>query len=494
MIHLNDWLVPRILNEPWLEKPPLPQWAVALSFLISGGYSDTAARVPSVLFGLVGVVLIARLAARWYGSTIGLLVGCVQASTVYTLAYARLAEADIFLWAIVIGCIYVFAMEQVGPAPGKPSDRRRMAFWVLVGLTQLAKGPMFGAVMALVPCVLFTLLTRDWSRLKWFFYWPGWVVALVLSLAWPVAIFIHYPEAAALWGQHTFSRVGGSDVINPEPWWLYFTTLPWQVLPWTIVVFGALGASLRVARSDRTSPDRFLWVWLVSLFVVLSVPSAKHHHYLIYALPPISFWAALTLRPTGEAIARRFAKPGAFSVVAIVSGVLVVVAVIVVRWRLPKVATDVTFIVPTVWLVTTAVVYFCMKQAWTRACTTTFVGLAIVFGMVHFISFPRTDVRMADARMLQRLRDRLQPTDVIVSVGGDVKRQWFYLRRDVPTLSIESLNTPGSLTPGTFVLSDEKTPFVAPPSVKFDRIDRGATVVVDRVINVDASTMVSEKP
>src|SRR4029079_16653155 len=96
--------------------------------------------------------------AAWFGSAVGLLTGLIQASTVYTITYARLAEADIYLWSVVMGCIYLFAIEQVGPAPRQPRTWRRLLFWVLIGLTQYAKGPLFGAVMALVPCVLFTAL------------------------------------------------------------------------------------------------------------------------------------------------------------------------------------------------------------------------------------------------------------------------------------------------------------------------------------------------
>src|SRR5690242_12849133 len=94
MIALHDWIVPRLLNLPWLAKHPLAHWAVSASFLI-GGISEAAARLPSVICATIGIVLLARLAAAWYGSGIGLLTGLIQASTVYTITYARLAEADI---------------------------------------------------------------------------------------------------------------------------------------------------------------------------------------------------------------------------------------------------------------------------------------------------------------------------------------------------------------------------------------------------------------
>lgn len=215
MIALHDWIVPRLINLPWLEKPPLAHWAVSVSFLI-GGISETAARLPSVICATIGIVLIARLAAAWYGSPVGLLAGLIQASTVYTITYARLAEADIYLWAIVMGCIYLFAIEQVGPAPRQPRTWRRLLFWILIGLTQYAKGPLFGAVMALVPCLLFTALAGDRTRWRWFFYWPGLTMGAAIAVAWPAAILLKYPDTAHLWYVHTFARLGGDEVLNPE--------------------------------------------------------------------------------------------------------------------------------------------------------------------------------------------------------------------------------------------------------------------------------------
>src|SRR5262249_35249726 len=115
MLATGDWLVPRIAGHPWLEKPPLPHWIVATVGSM-GGVDEFTARLPSAAIALLGVVLITQLAVHWGGVTRGLLTGFIQATTVYTATYAHLAESDIYLWLLVLGCLILFARNQVEPS------------------------------------------------------------------------------------------------------------------------------------------------------------------------------------------------------------------------------------------------------------------------------------------------------------------------------------------------------------------------------------------
>ena len=41
---------------------------------------------------------------------------------------------------------------------------------------------------------------------KWFWHWPGLLCCAAITLAWPLAIMIRYPDSAELWWIHTFGR------------------------------------------------------------------------------------------------------------------------------------------------------------------------------------------------------------------------------------------------------------------------------------------------
>ena len=75
-------------------------------------------------------------------------------------------------------------------------------------------------------------------------------------------------------------------------------------LPTPFAVVGAW-RSWRLAQSERGGPDRLLWAWAIAPAALVSLASVRNGHYLIYALPPWSIWAALSLSRLGERLSTR---------------------------------------------------------------------------------------------------------------------------------------------------------------------------------------------
>ncbi len=113
----GGWLLPKIGDHFWLEKPPLLHWLAAVSATLCGGFSEAAVRLPSALAGVGVVGLMTALSARWFGAQVGMVTGLVQSTTVYFLTYARLAEADMLLTLIVVAALFLFArLQSIGRA------------------------------------------------------------------------------------------------------------------------------------------------------------------------------------------------------------------------------------------------------------------------------------------------------------------------------------------------------------------------------------------
>src|SRR3954454_9076039 len=68
MVASGDALVPTIGGRPWLEKPPLAVWLVALLARLAGGVSEALARAPSAVAAGVLAVGVATLAAGRFGA------------------------------------------------------------------------------------------------------------------------------------------------------------------------------------------------------------------------------------------------------------------------------------------------------------------------------------------------------------------------------------------------------------------------------------------
>jgi len=81
-----------------------------------------------------------------------------------------------------------------------------------------------------------------------------------------------------------------------QPWYYYAKLLPTIIAPWCLVVPVGLALTARSMASTRYSPERFLWCWAIGVPVVFSIPTGKHHHYLLHAVAPWSILSAVAVQ------------------------------------------------------------------------------------------------------------------------------------------------------------------------------------------------------
>jgi 4-amino-4-deoxy-L-arabinose transferase-like glycosyltransferase len=428
MLQTGDWLVPRLGGEPWLEKPPLAHWVVALTGAVTGRLDEFTCRIPSVMCALLGTLMIASLAARWRGPTFGLLVGLIQMTGCSAITYARVVESDIYLWVLVVAALTVFARRHVEPTGPPRWFDHPIVFFFILGLTQLAKGPMFGAVLVTLPCAAF-LLSQPWrSGVRWLLHPVGLAVFVIVSVAWPAFILLHHPEAGQLWWLHTFGRLQG-ECCNPEPVWYYATTLPWQMLPWTPCMLPALPGSLRRAWREPRSADRFLWLWLVVMTLALSAARGKHHHYLIQALPPCAFWAADGLRKWADLLGRLWRTPVVrFGLAASAAGFTAGIVVWAGKLAGAAVSVEAAFVGVVALVGVFLVGRGCAAANYRAAAAALFGLLAVVYGYIHTVWLDRTDPYLQETVLLRRLATEMGPTDRGYTFRSDPPRALFYTR------------------------------------------------------------------
>jgi 4-amino-4-deoxy-L-arabinose transferase-like glycosyltransferase len=96
MLKTGDWLLPRVGGEIYYRKPPMINWLVGASFILTGEHDERAARLPSALFTLAFVVLLIWLPDLGRGKSRAPGLG-VQAPPVWLSLEARLIAALLFL-------------------------------------------------------------------------------------------------------------------------------------------------------------------------------------------------------------------------------------------------------------------------------------------------------------------------------------------------------------------------------------------------------------
>jgi len=206
-------------------------------------------RLPSLVFGLLGIAATWRLANRNLGRNAAI----VAAGTLAILPLHINASQIIRYWSLIylLGALYADALLRAMDS-GRTRDHLMTLLWLLLGtLTH----PTF-AITA-VGMTLAAHLVTDTGRMGW--RWPGkmawrltWVPAMVLLLAF----------YAGLWLFFTTERLVGAAAGSPD---LLIRALAFNLSP-ALVTAGVLGFLCLMQRRDATA-RRFALMTLLSTVV-----------------------------------------------------------------------------------------------------------------------------------------------------------------------------------------------------------------------------------
>ncbi|MDX1389474.1 MAG: glycosyltransferase family 39 protein, partial [Acidobacteriota bacterium] len=180
MAERGDWLVPTVNGFVFAEKPILYYWMALVATEILGGTGEFALRVPSVLAGVVGGVLLFVLVVPYAGRGRARIAVGLYATTVMIFWGARTIQMDILVTVTTLGVILaVTRVLDHGLSPYRG--------WTLAGLAAglgfLAKGPVAWICPA-VPLLLYIAWTRRWRALLAPAVLVGAVTCVVVAAPW----------------------------------------------------------------------------------------------------------------------------------------------------------------------------------------------------------------------------------------------------------------------------------------------------------------------
>jgi 4-amino-4-deoxy-L-arabinose transferase-like glycosyltransferase len=299
MFRSGEFLIPTYGGRPWLERPPLPHWITGAFAALAGDFDhEWAMRLGSIFCATLAVLIFAWTIAGCLGRTIGAMSGAILATTREFSSYAIAPEADIFLASTVtiIGSLFlriqfVAKLDEGRTLPfgGRPAVI--VLFFLLLGLTNWMKGPLFGMIFVLLPMAGYYTWNRDGRGLRPFAWFWGVILVGVLGAAWPVIAYRRYPDIVDLWLVDYGVR-WNSGYIG-EPFWYYFVNQPWSLFPWSIPVLIGLAVTAKMVHRGASLPLRYLWCWALLPVLFFSLFKGKHHHYLLSCLAPASALGAI---------------------------------------------------------------------------------------------------------------------------------------------------------------------------------------------------------
>ncbi len=312
-MHLtNDYVSLIDHGTPYLDKPHLHFWLVALSYNIFG-VCTFAYKFPSLLFGILSLYATFRLGAILYSKPVGKLAALILATALAFVLAHNDVRMDIILTASIL-----FAIWQL-------VEYTRTDAWtnLILGSLGLALGfstkGMIGIVMPSISIFFFLLHQRNWEKM---FYWKWLLVPVLVFVFISPVLYCYYlqfdlhPELVVrgrsniqgvkfiLWSQN-LERLEGSSFGSSgkrDPFFFAHTFL-WAFLPWSLLAFAAYWKKTKqiIQKRFRYRSDRegLTWSTITVIFIIISASGFKLPHYLTILFPLFSILTAgYLLRPS----------------------------------------------------------------------------------------------------------------------------------------------------------------------------------------------------
>jgi 4-amino-4-deoxy-L-arabinose transferase-like glycosyltransferase len=323
----GDWITPYFNGNTRFDKPPLIYWLMAIAYHLIG-VNEWAVRLPSALAAIALTVFcfftlrflgFATLndspisqktehvsipsgeRSRWFAAWVG---SAAVALNVQTLLWARTGVSDMLLSGCMGTALLAFFWGYVQPPTSKAKTQWYLAFYSLVGLAVLTKGPV-GVVLPGLIIAAFTLYLGNWREV-WREMQPlkGILIVLVLTVPWYVLVTLANGDAFidSFFGYHNLERFTRAVNNHKAPWFFYFVVVLLGFIPWSMHLPVAI-ARLRFWQRNywRQQPRMahlglFALMWFTVIFGFFTIAKTKLPSYVLPLIPAAAmliglFWS-----------------------------------------------------------------------------------------------------------------------------------------------------------------------------------------------------------
>ena len=373
MLQFGDFVSPRIYGEYWYDKPPMYYWLVAASFKIFG-VSEFAARFPSALLALGGVLAIYGYGSRLFGERSGLLAAIVLVTSVEYFYLAKAAVTDITLTFFLSLSLLAFI-----------SGQYRFCYF-FAGLATVTKGPV-GLLFPGAVIFLYLTLDRRWHEIRNMKIPTGLLIFTATALPWYGAMYTMHGQAfvETFLGFHNLTRFTSPEHPEGVLWYYFVPVLIVGIFPWTGLLAQSVWSALAQSRGTERSRLLFMVIWAAFIFLFFSVSQTKLVSYILPMFPPLALlvgWYISRLQNKGW-----IERPWGW---ALISGGLAIVlsaAMWFVRRDMPELGEQIWIMIAVLTLMAIAALFFCWRRNlsgmfWSQAAG--MVGFSVVLVTLLF--------------------------------------------------------------------------------------------------------------
>ncbi len=289
MFMKGEWIVPTVNGNLYTDKPILFFWLVLVFSKLAGSVNEWTLRLPAALGALGAVFTTYKLGKDFFGPRVGFMAAVVLATSVRVILEGRWAHVDM-LFAFFFLLSMLFAARAI---LGKGNRNEMIPAYIFMALAALTKG-LIGVVLPALILLSFVAVRRDWRLLREARLPLG--IPLFLLVAAPWFYLVDQATGGKWLGDFIYLhhiRRFTDPLGHREPFYYYFTTLPVDLLPWTIFALPALFA-YRPGQKLFAEPASLLFIlWFLVIFLFFSLSDSKRDLYLLPLLPVAALFVAV---------------------------------------------------------------------------------------------------------------------------------------------------------------------------------------------------------
>ena len=297
MVESGNYAVPHLCGQPYIDKPPLFNWVVALLFRLTGRIDYAVARFPSVVMSTAAMLGIYALGRRWFSARAGLFAAAIWATSWLVVEWSRFARMDMMLASLILVAI-VLADLAAAARRGWAQAGAWAGACAVLGAASLAKGPHAVFFFGVAAMALWRARRGRWLPPVRLLLLGAALVVLIVG-GWAVATEARHPGHLRELVNYQF---GLALHEHPKRVCLYIDQLLVRTVPWGLFAIGAAWWSTYRFRRFGYDFSAVAPLVLGVCVLALSAPSNKRIHFLLPAVPMWTLWLgafldrSLTLR------------------------------------------------------------------------------------------------------------------------------------------------------------------------------------------------------
>lgn len=414
MNRTHNYVTPNINGIKFLDKPILFYWLQATCIHYLGLHHWVYRLVPA-FFGALACVGVFFFALNYWGiSTAWLALLVLSTSPVYFIS-ARYVNMDMAIASLITLCLLCFHSAVL-----TASTRKRKLFvysmYVFAGLGFLMKG-LIGFTLPGLVIVLWMLIHKKWSILKWGLSPIGIGLFVLIIAPWLIAVqianpnFFHY-----FFIFEQFNRFTENGFNNVMPWWFYLAVVFFGMLPWSVFIIEALFYGFKSSRYKNLDQNQTFWIcWIIAILVFFSIPDSKIVTYILPVFAPIALLTAQFILHVNKE--KSLAKM--LLLISCISYFLTAFLILISTWFLSYYPILLGFkrylyISSSILLAAAVINYiFYRKNAWLKQIMASAVIMLLLLGVASssLIQWPRTDLSIIG----NVLRTIIKPSDKLAA-------------------------------------------------------------------------------